>query len=333
MRTRVAILAIAVAACAAATLVPKPTQRHFHFTYAFTIVNPEPGKPLSIWFPKAVSDRYQRVRVISANGDLPLKATEDAEYGNAIYYAHSQKANKPEYHFAVEYDVVRYERGGLVNGEPMPSKAAVRPAVARFLEPDKLVPTSGRLAGIAAQQAQGAGGQLQQARAIYNYVFANMRYDKTGTGWGRGDSEWACDAKHGNCTDFHSLFASMARSQGIPTRFAIGFSIPDNKQSGDIAGYHCWADFYVEGGWVPIDISEAWKAPAKKDYFFGHHDANRIQFSVGRDITLSPKQKGEALNYFVYPYVESAANRHENIRNEFSFGEVQSGVAEGKTAR
>jgi transglutaminase-like putative cysteine protease len=43
-----------------------------------------------------------------------------------------------------------------------------------------------------------------------------MRYDKTGTGWGRGDVLYACDAKKGNCTDFHSLFIAMARSQGIP---------------------------------------------------------------------------------------------------------------------
>ena len=53
-----------------------------------------------------------------------------------------------------------------------------------------------------------------------------------------------------------------------------------------------------------MDISEAWKAPAKHDYFFGNLDANRIRFSTGRDLTLEPKQQGPPLNYFVYPYVE-----------------------------
>ena len=60
--------------------------------------------------------------------------------------------------------------------------------------------------------------RLQRARALYDYLLATMRYDKTGTGWGRGDAEWACDSKRGNCTDFHSLFMSMARSQHIPSR-------------------------------------------------------------------------------------------------------------------
>jgi hypothetical protein len=43
---------------------------------------------------------------------------------------------------------------------------------------------------------------------------------------------------------------------------------------------------------------------------------------VGRDITLSPKQAGEALNYFVYPYVESDGKVHKDVRNEFAFEDV-----------
>jgi len=52
-----------------------------------------------------------------------------------------------------------------------------------------------------------------------------MRYDKSGIGWGRGDAVYACDAKTGNCSDFHSYFIALARSIGIPARFAIGATI------------------------------------------------------------------------------------------------------------
>jgi len=196
------------------------------------------------------------------------------------------------------------------------------------------VPTTGRLADLAADQVklQNATTPIEKARAIYDYVFTTMRYDKTGTGWGRGDSEWACDSKHGNCTDFHSLFASMARSQHIPTRFSIGFPIPAAKHSGPIAGYHCWADFNVDRHWVPIDISEAWKAQEKKDYYFGSHDDNRVQFSVGRDITLAPPQRGKPLNYFVYPYVEVDGSEHINVRNDFSFEDVDAKESDKKSA-
>jgi transglutaminase-like putative cysteine protease len=100
------------------------------------------------------------------------------------------------------------------------------------------------------------------------------------------------------------VFISLMRAQGIPARFEIGFPLAE-APAGEIAGYHCWAEFYLDKmGWVPVDISEAWKAPAKHDYFFGSLDANRIRFSTGRDLTLEPRQAGPPLNYFVYPYVE-----------------------------
>ena len=109
-------------------------------------------------------------------------------------------------------------------------------------------------------------------------------------------------------------------SQHIPARFEIGFPLPAKKNSGEIAGYHCWAEFYdPQHGWVPVDISEAWKDQSKKDYFFGAHDANRVQFSMGRDLVLSPPQAGDPLNYFVYPYVEVNGKKWENISNQFSF--------------
>lgn len=43
-----------------------------------------------------------------------------------------------------------------------------------------------------------------------------------------------------------------------------------------------WAEVYLKGiGWVPIDASEAAKNPEKREYFFGAHDENRVEFSIG----------------------------------------------------
>lgn len=164
---------------------------------------------------------------------------------------------------------------------------------------------------------------MEKAHALYDYTLKNMRYDKTGTGWGKGDTLWACDAKRGNCTDFHTLFISMARSQKIPAKFEIGFPLPENQAASDLAGYHCWAEFYTgEHGWVPLDISEAWKHQDKKDYFFGAIDAHRIQFTVGRDIELNPRPQGSRLNYFIYPYGELDGVPFPNVANALSFSEV-----------
>ncbi|HIF94017.1 MAG TPA: transglutaminase domain-containing protein [Myxococcales bacterium] len=70
--------------------------------------------------------------------------------------------------------------------------------------------------------------------------------------------------RFGNCTDFHALFISFARSEGMP--------IPNSRRMGKIDGDHCWAEFYLpETGWIPIDASEAFKHSDKKDFFFGTH--------------------------------------------------------------
>jgi transglutaminase-like putative cysteine protease len=268
--------------------------------------------------PLAHSNQFQTVKVVSQKGDLPLVQTKETEYGDEMLYAESPKADRDEYNFEVVYEVVRRESHALGAGTLSAEQRR------RLLSADKLVPTTGLPAELAVKQvASVKGGDYDRAHAFYDYVLSNMRYDKSGTGWGHGDTLYACNAKHGNCTDFHSLFISMARSQNIPARFEIGFPLPTDKHSGEIAGYHCWADFYTQDrGWVPVDISEAWKHQEKRDYFFGHHDDNRVQFSVGRDITLSPKQNGEPLNYFVYPYVEAGGKEYSNVSNHFSFEDL-----------
>ncbi len=297
----------------------QPKSRHFVFDYSFTVRNTDPGKPLAVWFPIPQSDAFQNVTIISKSSDLPLEEKREPEYGNRMFYAHTSKADKAEYHFSVKYDVVRYEHLADVAARATVSQRELK----RFLEPDKLVPITGRPAELAVQQIKPGMSQLQEARAFYDYTFATMKYDKTGSGWGHGDTLWACDSKRGNCTDFHSVFISMARSQHIPARFEIGFSVPEGQHTGEITGYHCWAEFYTkERGWFPVDISEAWKHQEKKDYFFGAHDVHRIQFTVGRDLELSPRQQGERLNYFVYPYVELDGKAYPNIANAFAFSDV-----------
>ena len=281
--------------------------RHFVFHYGFT-VNVSAGQRIRVWIPMAHSDGSQEVKVLSATGDLPLKKTRESRFGNEMYYAETSKAKQSELHFEIVYDVLRREHLTLGIYSPHLADVSLTDKERRqYLAPDVLVPVTGLPAELAAKVVSDKNDPLDKARAIYDYVFTTMRYDKTGTGWGRGDVLYACDAKKGNCTDFHSLFIAMARSQGIPARFEIGFPLPPDKHSSEIAGYHCWAEFFEpQHGWVPVDISEAWKHQEKKDYFFGAHDANRVQFTMGRDVVLSPKQDGKPLNYFVYPYVEVA---------------------------
>ena len=301
-------------------------ERHFTFHYAFTVKNVPLGQRLRVWIPLAHSDPFQEVTITATTGDLPLQHFHQPENSNEVLYAEVMKADKAEYKFSLDYDILRREHAVLTGGKPAPNlpfEPSARVQLARFLEPDRLVPVTGVPAQLAAEQTKSAATPLEKAYAIYDYVFRTMKYDKTGTGWGHGDTLWACDSRHGNCTDFHSVFISMARSQKIPARFQIGFPLSADKTSAEIPGYHCWAEFYLDSiGWAPVDISEAWKHPEKHDYFFGAHDVNRVQFTEGRDLLLAPKQDGAPLNYFIYPYVEVAGKEYSNVSIAFSFADV-----------
>src|SRR5256886_4489847 len=150
-----------------------------------------------------------------------------------------------------------------------------------------------------------------------------MEYKKVGTGWGNGDTFWACSARYGNCTDFHALFISLARAEGIPAKFEIGFPIPEDRTSGVIDGYHCWTEFHLpDVGWFPIDASEAWKHRERRDLYFGTQPADRIQFTIGRDLELGDGHTTGPLNYFIYPHVEVAGKRLDNVKRSFRFSEI-----------
>src|SRR5882724_3819496 len=95
-------------------------ERHFTFHYSFTVENVSPGDRVRVWIPAAHSDGSQDVKVISQTGDLTLKQVRQPEYGNQDLYAEAAKADKSEYKFSVDYDVVRREHVVLVNAKPVP---------------------------------------------------------------------------------------------------------------------------------------------------------------------------------------------------------------------
>lgn len=301
--------------------------RTFALSYEVTLKDLPPGaRMVRVWIPLATSDQNQTVALKKVSSRVPTRVTREREYGNRMLFAEIGNPRKETISFRLEYEVTRreYTKGDFAslmryNHEPTTAPVALK----RFLEPDRLVPVDGRMTALAQENTSGKQGAVEKARALYDFVFQTMRYDRSGEGWGRGDSLWACDAKRGNCTDFHSFFISMARAEKIPARFEIGFPLPPDAREGEIPGYHCWAEFYVKGaGWIPVDISEAWKDKSKHEYFFGTVDANRVQLSVGRDLTLEPRQDGAPINYFVYPYVEVDGKPYDKLVKRFTFREA-----------
>jgi transglutaminase-like putative cysteine protease len=307
--------------------VPPEAARSFEFTYQVHFPATEnPGGPVRLWLPLPQADGYQDVSMLHIDSPAAYSQGRDSEYKNRFaMFKPTAKQYASGFDVTVRFTATRHEHRVALDGSIKEASAAAPagPLLRRYLEADKLVPLKGAIADLAKEHTAGDSTQIEKARHIYEYVVSTMKYDKSGEGWGRGDALWACTSKRGNCTDFHSLFIGMMRSSGIPARFEIGFPLPEGKTEGDIAGYHCWAEFYLNGvGWVPVDASEAWKNPAKHDYFFGAHDVNRVFFTYGRDIHLSSDQKGDPLNYFIYPYAEINGQPVKNLQTHFSFRDL-----------
>jgi hypothetical protein len=76
---------------------------------------------------------------------------------------------------------------------------------------------------------------------------------------------------------------------------------------------------------MPVDISEADKHPEMKDYYFGDLTADRVMFSIGRDLKLVPASTQEPLNFFIYPHIEvgGRALSQENVALQFAFADKE----------
>ena len=300
----------------AIALLADPRERHFTFEYRASIPSAVAGRNYRLWVPIPHDDASQRISDLRVESSEPYRLTTD-ELGNRILAIES--THTPS--ITVKFDCTRKE-----HLRPAPASTAVAPLSAReraqWLAPDRMVPLDDTIRKWAKEvvAAAHAHTDLEIARAIYDHVVATVKYDKTGKGWGRGDIYYACEARRGNCTDFHAIFIGYVRAMGIPARFSIGFPIPTERGAGTISGYHCWAEFYANGiGWIPIDASEAAKNPSMREYFFGTHDENRVEFTRGRDLRLAPRQAADPLNYFVYPYAEVDGRPVEDMDRAFSW--------------
>jgi transglutaminase-like putative cysteine protease len=280
--------------------------RSVTFSYVAKVKEiPAGAKRLDVWIPMPPSNAAQIVEGVRFHGATPVSQSTEPTVGNRFaYFVLEGEALKP-CEITAEFDLLIAERldddqGSTFSDTPVP----------RDLLGDRLAPVTGEPAKMAEEAARGVSGSLAIGEKLYRRVLEKMRYSKDGEGWGKGSTDWACSAGYGNCTDFHALFMAMARSRGIPARFTMGFPLPEERGEGDVKGYHCWAEFWVEGiGWVPVDASEADKAldagkPEVADYYFGSLTENRVAFTRGRDIDLAPKQQGDRLNFCIYPYGE-----------------------------
>ena len=231
--------------------------RRFLFHYEATLPGLTPGANVRVWLPMPRNDEHQQAELVGQ--DLPAEPSfpPQSQHRNRALYFESHAAVSGELSMRLAYHVKRFAVSPVdlqhrSTGEQAGGSRSISTLRALYLGPDAKVPVDGKplqlLAGLELSK-----DPLTIGRQLFDVVDDHVTYKKEGTGWGQGDVLWVCDSRYGNCTDFHSLFISLARSQEMPARFEIGFPLPPERGQGTIPGYHCWAFFYGgELGWVPV---------------------------------------------------------------------------------
>jgi len=303
---------------------PEAKSRTFLFTYGGTVTKLTPGQAAMIWIPVAPTNENQQVSIVTKKLPGTAKLTKEDTYGNEMFFIEAEADKDGTIPFEATYKVKRWEVLGDGKKHDVSAKL-----LKRFLQADAKVPIDGKPLTLV-EGKNLPDDEFKLGKTFFDIVNQHMTYSKQGTGWGQGDSVWACDSKTGNCTDFHSLFISLARGHKVPAKFVMGFGVPEKRGQGTVGGYHCWAWFKPKDhGWVPVDISQANQVrkdnPKLAEYLFGNLTEDRVVFTTGRDINLSPKQAGGPLNYFIYPYVEvnGAAYPVENIQKRLAYEDVK----------
>ncbi len=278
----------------------------FEFLYRAKL--PVIAEGARMWIPLPETDAFQSVEIEDVQSPKEYRVLEEGQYGTKALFFELGPEDSGK-NVDIRYRVKRLEKAAYADAMSHPEN---------YLRPDKLVPISAEFEKIAAETVDGKKGDLVRARALYDHVIDRMRYMKHGAGWGKGDAVYACNIRTGNCTDFHAYFIALARSVDIPARFAIGAAIPSERDDGGIDGYHCWVEFYAEGKWWPVDISEADKYSSLSTYYFGHHPANRFEFSRGRDLVFTPGPDQGPINFLAYPVFETKGQQVK-VPAEFFF--------------
>ena len=303
----------------------KPEKQEVEGTVSNTVdmTKYEKGKKVRLWIPLPHDSEYQTVDGIEYDAGSASSVISGDDWGNQMLYVEwDENAEPADRVVTIHFDVKREE---VLHPEIKEDESEVfSEEIKKNLEPSKNLPLNDQVKAKAMEVTEGKSTDLEKARAIYDWVIANMNRNEEVKGCGEGDVCALLDTTmSGKCTDINSMFVALCRASGIPAREHFGIRI----NAEDITkNQHCWAEFYVKGtGWVSADPADVLKAvlknnwskeqeetKEKQEYYWGNLDAERIILSDGRDLKLNPAQAGEVLNDFGYPYAEVDGQKLDN---------------------
>ena len=315
---------------------PQDKWRVFEVVTQVEVIKPKGAT--RVWLPTPLTQDSRYLKSLgntwSANGGN-IGFTEDPKFGAGIVWAEFPEGVQPALtltsRFATHNVAVDLSQRGDV---PAEDRAVLR----KYTQATDLLPTDGIVKDTSSEIVRGARGDLEKARAIYEWVVDNTYRDGKTRGCGTGDIKFMLEnhAMGGKCADLNALFVALARAEGIPARDVYGVRVANSAlgykslgKAGDITkAQHCRAEFYAAGyGWIPVDPADVRKVILEEDggkkpddpmvlaareRLFGSWEMNWLAYNYAHDLSLPGSRRGK-IGFLMYPQSETDEGRLDSL--------------------
>lgn len=327
---------------------------NFNARHELVVKVPAGSGKVRVWMAMPQEVPQQKVTDLKVESPYPHRV-ETAADGNKYIYIEAEKLDVAEFKVVATFNIERKEvLTDIDTKRAKPLSDGEKQKMAQYLEANTNVIIDDRIRQVSKEVVGDEKNPLIAARKIYDWELKYADY------WVKdpdnkkaspvGSTEYCYTSKTGNCTDFHSLWTSVARASGIPTRMVYGsfFKKELDKVDKD-QSYHCWPEFYVSGmGWIPHDVAVAdlfdeeiqltekskplvqlttasgynGKDPKMVDFYFGNLDNRRVTWSMGRDLILAPKQDTGPVNAMPKGFVEIDGKVSSDWTRKLTYQEI-----------
>ena len=303
----------------------------------------DPSGTSRVWLPMPLTpdtDYHRSLGHAWTGNPARTRVYNETKYGAGIFCAEWPTGERAPivdvtYRFATHHRAV-----DLTAREDARGRTEDKRTLAKYLEPTRLIRTDGIVATTSEHITSGRRGEVEKARAIYEWIVENTFRDPKVRGCGIGDIRAMLETGNlgGKCADLNALFVGLARAAGVPARDVYGMRVADSGEfkclgkSGDVSkAQHCRAEFYAPAhGWVPVDPADVRKVileekgglPATdpivqraRAKLFGAWEMNYLAFNHAHDVAL-PNAAGGPLSFLMYPQAETGHGRKDGLDPE-----------------
>ena len=315
----------------------EPVQAAYEVRHQLLVNVPSGTRHLRVWFPMPASGPDQTIEQFRVLAPGPHRRVLD-DFGNRQVYFEVQAPDQETYLITQTYRLLRTEQiTGLHPEFTRALNEEEHALLAPYLASSPSIVVDDKMRQLACEIVGKEENITLAARKLYTWLLANaeywIKYPERYAPSGVGSAEYCLDTGAGDGVDLHTLWVSLARAAGIPSRMVFGVLLKKDLDRTEVdQGSRCWAEFYVPGyGWVPMDVVmgdlfadpfplhdrnagqvrlatvDGYRGPSPEmvAYYLGNLDARRLVLSRGRDLLLYPPPAAGRINYLAKAHVEA----------------------------